>query len=131
MPRARSSGSLSVSTPVSARISAVFPWSMWPAVPTVSGAATISVAHYMGALRRRRGLGGTAGAHVHARDLASIAWVGQRVLGHVVEGHDVGYRNARDLVGDVARGRIRRVGECCLRVVQTCADRVGVGALVE
>ena len=39
MPRARSSGRRSVSTPVSARISAVLPWSMWPAVPSVSGAA--------------------------------------------------------------------------------------------
>ena len=37
MPRARSCGSRSVSTPVSAAISAVLPWSMWPAVPTVSG----------------------------------------------------------------------------------------------
>ena len=27
-----------MSTPVSARISAVLPWSMWPAVPSVSGA---------------------------------------------------------------------------------------------
>ena len=36
--RARcSSGSRSVSLPVSARTSQVLPWSMWPAVPTVSG----------------------------------------------------------------------------------------------
>ena len=33
MPRFCSSGSRSVSTPVNARISEVFPWSMWPAVP--------------------------------------------------------------------------------------------------
>lgn len=33
MPRRFSSSSRSVSTPVSARTSAVFPWSMWPAVP--------------------------------------------------------------------------------------------------
>ena len=38
MPRACSSGSRSVSRPVSARTSAVLPWSMCPAVPTVSGA---------------------------------------------------------------------------------------------
>ena len=37
MPRARSSGRRSVSLPVSARTSHVLPWSMWPAVPTVSG----------------------------------------------------------------------------------------------
>ena len=37
MPRSRSSGSRSVSTPVSARTSAVLPWSMCPAVPSVSG----------------------------------------------------------------------------------------------
>src|SRR6185312_434135 len=37
MPRARSSGRRSVSFPVSARTSHVFPWSMCPAVPTVSG----------------------------------------------------------------------------------------------
>jgi hypothetical protein len=35
MPRSRSSGSRSVSTPVSARTSTVLPWSMWPAVPRV------------------------------------------------------------------------------------------------
>ena len=34
-----SSGSRSVSLPVSARTSHVLPWSMWPAVPTVSGIA--------------------------------------------------------------------------------------------
>ena len=33
MPRRFSSSSRSVSTPVSARTSVVFPWSMWPAVP--------------------------------------------------------------------------------------------------
>ena len=38
MPRARSSGSRSASTPVSACTSAVLPWSMCPAVPSVSGA---------------------------------------------------------------------------------------------
>jgi hypothetical protein len=37
IPRAFSSGSRSVSTPVNARTSAVLPWSMWPAVPSVSG----------------------------------------------------------------------------------------------
>src|SRR3954453_4235336 len=44
MPRSRSSGSRSVSTPVSARTSTVLPWSMWPAVPRVSGciAGTVS-----------------------------------------------------------------------------------------
>src|ERR671923_95180 len=39
MPRACSSGSRSVSLPVKARTSHVLPWSMWPAVPTVSGVA--------------------------------------------------------------------------------------------
>src|SRR5919202_5544612 len=39
MPRAFSSGRRSVSTPVNAAISAVLPWSMCPAVPTVSGGA--------------------------------------------------------------------------------------------
>ncbi len=34
MPRLFSSGKRSVSAPVSARINAVLPWSMWPAVPT-------------------------------------------------------------------------------------------------
>ncbi len=33
MPRRFSSGSRSVSTPVSARTSDVLPWSTWPAVP--------------------------------------------------------------------------------------------------
>src|SRR6266513_546251 len=37
MPRACSSGRRSVSLPVSARTSHVLPWSMCPAVPTVSG----------------------------------------------------------------------------------------------
>src|SRR5215210_7682962 len=37
MPRRCSSGSRSVSLPVSARTSHVLPWSMCPAVPTVSG----------------------------------------------------------------------------------------------
>src|SRR5215208_7732103 len=37
MPRAFSSGRRSVSLPVSAFTSHVLPWSMWPAVPTVSG----------------------------------------------------------------------------------------------
>ena len=36
MPRAFSSGRRSVSTPVNARMSAVLPWSMWPAVPSTS-----------------------------------------------------------------------------------------------
>src|SRR5918911_943572 len=36
MPRSRSSGSRSVSLPVSARTSHVLPWSMCPAVPTVN-----------------------------------------------------------------------------------------------
>src|SRR5918994_6128250 len=39
IPRACSSGRRSVSFPVSARTSHVLPWSMWPAVPTVSGMA--------------------------------------------------------------------------------------------
>src|SRR4051794_34597474 len=39
MPRLCSSGRRSVSLPVSALISAVLPWSMWPAVPSVSGAS--------------------------------------------------------------------------------------------
>src|SRR3954453_19840072 len=39
MPRLCSSGKRSVSLPVSALISAVLPWSMWPAVPRVSGAS--------------------------------------------------------------------------------------------
>ena len=42
MPRACSSGSRSVSRPVSARTSAVLPWSMCPAVPTVSGASPLT-----------------------------------------------------------------------------------------
>src|SRR5919204_3194020 len=37
MPRRCSSGRRSVSLPVSPRTSHVLPWSMWPAVPTVSG----------------------------------------------------------------------------------------------
>src|SRR5581483_682891 len=40
MPRRFSSGSRSVSLPVSARTSHVLPWSMWPAVPIVSGTAS-------------------------------------------------------------------------------------------
>src|SRR5215218_3237058 len=40
MLRACSSGSRSVSTPVSARTRTVLPWSMWPAVPSVSGCTT-------------------------------------------------------------------------------------------
>src|SRR5215208_280773 len=43
MPRSRSSGSRSVSTPVSARTSTVLPWSMWPAVPRVSGCTSTSL----------------------------------------------------------------------------------------
>src|SRR5262249_36342836 len=39
IPRAFSSGSRSVSTPVSARTSEVLPWSMWPAVPRTRRAA--------------------------------------------------------------------------------------------
>src|SRR5262249_53156607 len=39
MPRAFSSFSRSVSTPVSLRTSAVLPWSMWPAVPTIMAPA--------------------------------------------------------------------------------------------
>src|SRR3954447_20590548 len=38
IPRVFSSGRRSVSRPVSAATSAVFPWSTWPAVPSVSGA---------------------------------------------------------------------------------------------
>src|SRR3989442_9949137 len=38
IPRDRSSASRSVFTPVSAPTNAVFPWSMCPAVPSVSGA---------------------------------------------------------------------------------------------
>ena len=37
MPRAFSSFRRSASTPVSAFTSAVLPWSMWPAVPTITG----------------------------------------------------------------------------------------------
>ena len=44
MPRAFSSGSRSVSMPVSARTSAVLPWSMWPAVPSVSARAAVTQA---------------------------------------------------------------------------------------
>src|SRR5664279_2105643 len=36
MPRFFSSGNRSVSTPVSRRTSAVLPWSIWPAVPTIA-----------------------------------------------------------------------------------------------
>src|SRR6266545_2597101 len=39
IPRFFSSGSRSVSFPVRARTSHVLPWSMWPAVPTVSAIA--------------------------------------------------------------------------------------------
>ena len=53
MPRARSSGSRSVSRPVSARTSAVLPWSMCPAVPTVSGGAPLTVAGVRRTERRR------------------------------------------------------------------------------
>ena len=42
MPRAFSCGRRSVSTPVSARTSAVLPWSMWPAVPSVRAACAFS-----------------------------------------------------------------------------------------
>ena len=42
MPRACSSGRRSVSTPVSARTSAVLPWSMWPAVPSVRAACAFA-----------------------------------------------------------------------------------------
>src|SRR4051812_3999588 len=45
MPRSRSSGSRSVSTPVSARTSTVLPWSMWPAVPRVSGCTPGTLAY--------------------------------------------------------------------------------------
>ncbi len=36
MPRRFSSGRRSASTPVSALTRVVFPWSMWPAVPTMT-----------------------------------------------------------------------------------------------
>src|SRR3954452_11668096 len=43
IPRSRSSGSRSVSTPVSARTSHVLPWSMWPAVPRTSCVTAVSI----------------------------------------------------------------------------------------
>src|SRR3954452_4094030 len=45
MPRSCSSGRRSVSTPVSAWTSTVLPWSMWPAVPRVSGCIAGTVAY--------------------------------------------------------------------------------------
>src|SRR3954466_5648288 len=76
MPRAFSSGSRSVSTPVRRAISAVLPWSMWPAVPSVSGRASApAVIRARRARRRRRGRpprrwdggGGEAGLRVGER----------------------------------------------------------------
>src|SRR6476620_3495013 len=43
MPRRFSSGKRSVSTPVRARTSDVLPWSMWPAVPRITGASSPSL----------------------------------------------------------------------------------------
>src|SRR5829696_4036591 len=43
MPRSCSSGRRSVSTPVSSRTRTVLPWSMWPAVPRVSGCTSTSL----------------------------------------------------------------------------------------
>ena len=53
MPRSRSSGSRSVSTPVSAPTSTVLPWSMCPAVPSVSGRAPAASAQLGRAPPRR------------------------------------------------------------------------------
>ena len=61
MPRSRSSGSRSVSTPVSARTSAVLPWSMWPAVPSVSGIVTRARVRRAGPRRRSACAGRAAG----------------------------------------------------------------------
>ena len=61
MPRAFSSGSRSVSTPVSARTSAVLPWSMWPAVPTIiDGARDRGTEACRGTPPRPRGSAGRA-----------------------------------------------------------------------
>ncbi len=62
MPRSCSSGSRSVSLPVSARTSHVLPWSMWPAVPTVSGTG--------GAALRPRPVRGTTAGIIRRRGRA-------------------------------------------------------------
>ena len=63
MPRAFSSGSRSVSMPVSALTSEVLPWSMWPAVPTttcVDADARLSRSASAAQVRPRRGSRGPA-----------------------------------------------------------------------
>ena len=64
MPRARSSSSRSVLVPVSASTSAVLPWSMWPAVPSVSA---ISPRAAPARPRRRRARGSTSSSRERAR----------------------------------------------------------------
>src|SRR3954453_16173116 len=64
MPRSCSSGRRSVSTPVSARTSTVLPWSMWPAVPRVSGCTSTSLV--AGGATRYRATHGTGGRQQRA-----------------------------------------------------------------
>src|SRR3954470_16272857 len=55
MPRFCSSGSRSVSLPVNARTSQVLPWSMCPAVPTVSGMGVTLPRRMLGEMLRALG----------------------------------------------------------------------------
>src|SRR3954452_16954 len=77
MPGARSSGSRSVSTPVSARTSTVLPWSMCPAVPRVSGCTPGTLAYRERMTRRRGGRLETAALAVLALGwlLPGIGWL--------------------------------------------------------
>ena len=121
MPRACSSGSRSVSLPVSARTSHVLPWSMWPAVPTVSGmrhepraaataAATSSTSSSV-SVRQSRSRPAVADDADHRR-LAARGADGELVLDRAGEARQLGERqraaaDARDRLLDLAAGRRR------------------------
>src|SRR5439155_21275431 len=87
MPRAFSSGSRSVSIPVSAFTSDVLPWSMWPAVPTTTCREALPSADGTGERPRE-------GGHFGREDRATVEQ--QAVVGDAPG--DRGRRDAQRLV---------------------------------
>src|SRR5581483_12296699 len=112
MPRCRSSGSRSVSFPVSARTSHVLPWSIWPAVPTVSGMSAACAGDRGGGLVQLAVCERAAVEQEHAvaddtddRRLALAQRPGQRLLQRAREARQLGERegpaaDARDRLLD-------------------------------
>ena len=120
MPRACSSGRRSVSTPVSARTSAVLPWSMCPAVPSVSARRS----RHAGALMRL-GLGVAERAAVEHERAVGRRGRARRVAGAQARRRAVGVALERARRTTAARPAAARRRRRARRLDDAAADARG------